>query len=55
MKATCRLCGREVTRIADEGWVDPEATGDDSVWRTTCDASETFEACHEPVNETLGA
>jgi hypothetical protein len=45
---TCRFCGRD---IVDDGraWVDPEATGDDSIWRETCDSShETREAYHEP-------
>jgi hypothetical protein len=45
--ADCRHCGRP---IVNEGgrWVDPEATGDDSVWRETCDSHDTFTAEHEP-------
>lgn len=44
----CRHCGRS---IANESgvWVDPEATGDDGVWRETCDSHDTFTAEHEPV------
>lgn len=45
---TCRHCQRAIEK--HEGrWVDPEATGDDSVWRETCDAHDTFVADHEPV------
>lgn len=43
----CIHCGRDIELI-DGRWVDPEATGDDSVWRETCDAHDTFEADHEP-------
>lgn len=45
--STCRHCGRSIIRDGDR-WVDPEATGDDSVWRETCDAHDTFTAEHEP-------
>lgn len=45
---TCRHCERG---IVNEGgrWIDPEATGDDSVWRETCDSHDTFVADHEPI------
>lgn len=43
----CRHCGRSIKK-AGGVWVDPEATGDDSVWRETCDAHNTFAANHEP-------
>lgn len=44
---TCRHCGRAI--VSEEGrWIDPEATGDDSVWRETCDSHDTFTAEHEP-------
>lgn len=43
----CRHCGREIVLEADR-WVDPEATGDDSIWREVCDAHDTFTAEHEP-------
>jgi hypothetical protein len=43
----CRYCGRVIIR-ADGRWVDPEATGEDSVWRETCDRHDTFTAEHEP-------
>lgn len=51
----CRHCQR---RIVDTGeaslyrWVDPEATGDDSIWCETCDEHDTFAAEHEPEEET---
>lgn len=46
---TCRHCGRRITNDDGLGWIDPEATGDDSIWRETCDAHDTFEAQHEPT------
>ena len=43
----CRLCGREV--VEDDGkWIDPEAAGDDVVWRETCGEASTIYAEHEP-------
>ncbi len=45
--ATCKHCSRSITR-ENGAWVDPEATGDDAVWRETCDAHDTFTAEHEP-------
>jgi hypothetical protein len=44
----CRHCSR---RIYNDGglWIDPEATEDDSIWRETCDAHDTFMAEHEPI------
>lgn len=44
----CRYCGRRIVWDPRSGWVDPEATGDDGVWRETCDAHDTFTAEHEP-------
>jgi hypothetical protein len=46
--ATCRWCQRRVVRDPAEGWADPQATGDDAVWRYVCDAHDTFTAEHEP-------
>lgn len=46
---TCVHCGRIIVLDEDGVWVDPEATGDDSVWRETCDAHDTFIADHQPV------
>lgn len=40
---------RRTKRVPAYGWIDPEATGDDSIWRETCDAHDTFVAEHEPV------
>lgn len=48
---TCRHCQRRIIRDEDDRWIDPEASGDDSVWRETCDAHDTFEANHEPEGE----
>lgn len=45
--STCRHCQREIVQ-EDGTWVDPQATGDDSVWRETCDSHDTFAADHEP-------
>lgn len=47
MLTTCQFCSRE---IKQEGglWVDPAATGDDIVWRETCDENDTFAANHLP-------
>lgn len=44
---TCQHCGRSVV-LEDGRWIDPEATGDDAIWRETCDAHDTFTAEHEP-------
>lgn len=48
--ATCKHCGRSIILDGDR-WVDPEATGDDSVWRETCDGHDTLEAEHEPEGD----
>ncbi len=51
--ATCQHCGRTIIHVEVDGWVDPEAPsspeeGDDFMWRSTCDAHDTFTAEHEP-------
>lgn len=43
----CEHCHRPII-LASGVWVDPEATGDDAVWRETCDSHDTFTAEHEP-------
>jgi hypothetical protein len=44
----CKHCTRDITCV-DGTWVDPEATGDDSIWREVCDANhEDRIAAHEP-------
>ena len=44
----CRHCGRAI--VQENGiWIDPEATGDDAVWRESCDSNDTFQALHEPT------
>lgn len=46
--STCKHCHRPI--VTDNGqWVDLNATGDDSVWRETCDSNDTFPADHEPL------
>jgi hypothetical protein len=44
----CRRCGRRI--VFEQGrWIDPEATGDDAMWRETCDENrDTVTAEHEP-------
>lgn len=49
-ESTCRHCSRRIVLDAS-GWIDPQATGDDSVWSEVCDGHETVEADHEPVTE----
>lgn len=44
---TCRHCSRRIA-LVDGAWIDPEATGDDAVWREVCDRHDTFTAEHEP-------
>lgn len=47
---SCRHCDRSI--MLDNGrWVDPLATGDDVMWRETCDAHDTFTAEHEPKGD----
>jgi hypothetical protein len=55
-ETACQHCGRRIERDAEGRWIDPEATGDDSIWRETCDAHDTFMAEHEPetIPETEG-
>lgn len=49
---TCAHCSRWII-LVDDTWVDPEATGDDSIWRETCDSHDTFQAEHEPADAGL--
>jgi len=46
---TCAHCGRSIEQDGEGIWIDPLATGDDSIWRETCDAHDTFMAEHEPA------
>jgi hypothetical protein len=48
--ATCKHCGRSITQ-KNGTWVDINATGDDAMWRETCDANETTTAEHEPASD----
>lgn len=49
-EAICLHCERRIIYDVDsEDWVDPEATGDDVMWRETCqDNHEDRIAAHEP-------
>lgn len=49
MTSECIHCGRSIVYDTNDGWVDPEATGDDEMWRETCDRHDTFIAEHEPA------
>lgn len=49
---TCQHCHRAIVNRGGV-WIDPEATGDDSVWREVCDGHDTFAADHEPRPRTL--
>lgn len=47
----CQHCERTIVKDETGAWIDPEASGDDSVWRESCDAHDTFTAEHEPVTD----
>ena len=51
-ESVCKHCGRRIVLDPTDGWVDPEATGDDSMWREGCDSHDTFTAEHEPTPES---
>jgi hypothetical protein len=42
----CIHCGRTIT-TTPTGWADMEATGDDTIWKYTCDENDTFPSDHE--------
>lgn len=43
----CQHCDRHIA-LRNGEWIDPAATGDDSVWSNVCDSNDTFRADHEP-------
>lgn len=49
-RSVCRHCSRAIVSVGGR-WVDPEASGDDRVWRETCEDHDTFTAEHEPTEE----
>lgn len=51
--ATCEACGRLIETDADGTWIDPEADGDDAIWRYSCDQSKTFTSEHIPEEEGI--
>ncbi len=48
MSDTCQHCFRTIEYVEGQ-WIDPQADGDDIMWRETCDAHDTFTAEHEPI------
>jgi hypothetical protein len=51
MSITCKHCQRTI-ELVDGTWVDPNATGDDSIWRETCDGNdEDRSATHKPSSD----
>lgn len=50
--ATCQHCQRTIYLHPRDGWINPEATGDDSIWRETCEDHDAFAAEHEPEETT---
>lgn len=48
----CKHCQRAIVSNDRNWWVDPEATGDDSIWREVCDSHDTYLADHEPETYT---
>jgi hypothetical protein len=42
----CFHCGRTIT-ATPTGWADMQATGDDKIWRYTCDENDTYPSDHE--------
>lgn len=51
---TCTHCGRGIEYDSTDGWVDPEASGDDRIWRDVCDSHDSALAHHEPHQAGLG-
>jgi hypothetical protein len=48
--AECKHCERQILDSPD-GWIDPEAYGDDSIWRESCQGNTDDPwAPHEPVD-----
>lgn len=48
----CQHCHRDIVN-RDGQWIDPQATGDDSLWREVCDSHDSFTAEHSPRPRTL--
>lgn len=48
--ATCKHCERTIVQ-ENGAWIDPEATGDDEMWRESCESHDTFPAEHEPTDK----
>lgn len=43
---TCIYCARTIQETDTYEWADMAATGDDIVWRYTCDKNDSFLAVH---------
>lgn len=50
--STCIHCARTITATLT-GWADMNATGDDRMWRYTCEATEDFQGLHETDYSTF--
>jgi hypothetical protein len=44
----CRHCHRQIERDDSGAWIDPDASGDDAIWREVCDSHDTMQAEHGP-------
>ena len=51
-KTKCVYCERTII-ATPTGWADMQATGDDKIWKYTCDEHDTFPSDHESA-EKLG-
>lgn len=47
----CHYCARPIA-FEDGQWIDPDARGDDAMWRETCDGVESWPAEHYPRPDT---
>jgi hypothetical protein len=46
---TCIYCERKIVLTETGEWADMAATGDDIIWRYTCDKHDTFQGEHDAV------
>jgi len=48
----CFHCGRTITATS-MGWADMEATGDDKIWKYTCDENDSSPSDHESAEKLV--
>ena len=48
----CKHCQRIIVEREGE-WIDPNASGDDRIWRYICDEHDTLQANHEPQEKVM--